>query len=253
MKPELVTFAISHYCEKARWALDWLGVDYAETACAPGWNVIVAKLGGAKRTTVPFLVDGKRIIEESGPIIDWADEHAPDADRRLTVPGALEIERRADDGVGVHARRLFYSLALPGSMHMIKPAFLGKVTPFHKFIGSITWLLTPTMIRKRYKIRPGAAEESRAKLEAELDWLDGLLADGRPYLAGDHFSRADITVASLLAPLIPPEHAKTYHDMTMPDVVMSEFERWKDRPILRFVAERYRTDRAARGASAVPG
>ena len=36
---------------------------------------------------------------------------------------------------------------------------------------------------RKYDIRPGAASESRSKLEAELDWLDNKLADGRTYLA----------------------------------------------------------------------
>ena len=47
--------------------------------------------------------------------------------------------------------------------------------------------------------RAGSRIGSRSKLEAELDWFDGKLADGRAYVAGDRFSRADLTVASLLA------------------------------------------------------
>lgn len=30
MKPRLVTIPISHYCEKARWALERAGIDYEE-------------------------------------------------------------------------------------------------------------------------------------------------------------------------------------------------------------------------------
>jgi Glutathione S-transferase, C-terminal domain len=56
-----------------------------------------------------------------------------------------------------------------------------------------------------YDLGPGAAAESRARLETELDWLDGKLADGRAYLAGDRFSRADLTVASLLANFARPK------------------------------------------------
>ena len=32
-KPRLITFAASHFCEKARWALDWFGIAYEETGC----------------------------------------------------------------------------------------------------------------------------------------------------------------------------------------------------------------------------
>jgi glutathione S-transferase len=98
-----------------------------------------------------------------------------------------------------------------------------------------------------YEIRPSAAQESRAKLNAELDWLDSLLADGRQYLSGGRFSRADITVASLLAGFARPEQMKTYHNLAVPRALTVDFERWKDRPIMRWVLERYRADRAANG------
>lgn len=29
-KPRLIAIALSHYCEKVRWALDYLGIDYVE-------------------------------------------------------------------------------------------------------------------------------------------------------------------------------------------------------------------------------
>jgi glutathione S-transferase len=251
-KPQLITFGISHYCEKARWALDWHGVDYDETVCPPGWHMVLGKLRGAKQTTVPFLLDGSSVIEGSGAIIDWADERAQDASRPLTSPGALEIEQRADDGIGVNARRLFYAEALPQAPHAIKQAFSAMYSPVYRFIGHITWPFTTIAIKMKYEIRPGAAQESRAKLNIELDWLDSLLADGRQYLAGDRFSRADITVASLLAPLAPPEQVKTYHNMALPEALMADFERWKDRPIMRWMAEQYRTGRAANGLHRAP-
>lgn len=246
-KPRLITFGISHYCEKARWALDWLGVDYEETVYPPGLHIILGKLHGAGRTTVPYLLDGKRVIEGSGAIIDWADEQAPDSPRRLTFADALEIERRADCGIGINARRFFYAQILPQAPYVIKPAFFANTSPLHRFIGNIMWPLTPRIIMMKYKTGPGAVQESRAKLDAELDWLDSLLADGRQYLAGDCLSRADITVASLLAPLVPPERAKTYHDLVLPEALIASFERWKDRPAIHWVTELYRTSRAAKG------
>ena len=54
-------------------------------------------------------------------------------------------------------------------------------------------------------------QDSRQIIDAELDWLDEMLADGRDYLVGDRFSRADLTAASLVSTLaLPPEHP-TYH------------------------------------------
>lgn len=246
-KPQLITFGISHYCEKARWSLDWHGVDYDEIGWPPGLHMILAKRCGAKATTLPILLDGKRVIQGSDDIIDWADQQAQDSSRRLTFPSALEIERRADDGVGIQTRRLFYAEVLPRVAHLAKPVLFAKTSPLHRLIGNMMWPVTRKVMMKMYEIRPGAAQESRAKLNIELDWLDRLLADGRQYLTGGRFSRADITVASLLAGFARPEQMKIYHNLEVPGGLAADFERWKERPIMRWVLERYRTGRTAHG------
>ena len=82
------------------------------------------------------------------------------------------------------------------------------------------WPVTRRIMMKRYDIRPGAASESRSKLESELDWLDAKLSDGRFYLAGDRFSRADLTVASLLATFARPKEMAVYREMVSPDTLL---------------------------------
>src|SRR6478736_7094500 len=86
---------------------------------------------------------------------------------------------------------------------------------------------------------PGAASESRAALESELDWLDAKLSDSRFYLAGEYFSRADLTVASLLAGFASPKEMSVYHGMTRPDALAVDIERWRSRPAMRWVTEQY--------------
>lgn len=66
---------------------------------------------------------------------------------------------------------------------------------------------------------PTAASESRSILETELDWLDSKLSDGRPYLIEDRFSRADLTVASLLALFACPQEISAFRGGTFPDAV----------------------------------
>src|SRR5262245_7412395 len=108
-QPRFLTFGISHYCEKARWTLDWHGVAYEEINWPPGVHLFLAKDCGAKRTSLPILLDGRKIIQGSGAIIDWADQQMQDQARRLTLADAREIERRADTVIGVHVRRLTYA------------------------------------------------------------------------------------------------------------------------------------------------
>jgi glutathione S-transferase len=242
-KPKLITFGISHFCEKARWALDWHGIEYDEVGWPSGLHQILGKRWGAKATTVPILLDGAQLIQESGTIIDWADQRAQDRGRELTLSDALKIEQRADDIIGVHIRRLFFAEMLPKSPYLTRPGLFRNSSVSHRFVGSMMWPVTWRVMMKMYDITPEAASESRAKLEAELDWLDNELADNRPYLVGDRFSRADMTVASLLAPAACPEEIPAYRGMSIPDALIADFERWQRRLVMRWVKEQYEAHR----------
>jgi glutathione S-transferase len=122
-----------------------------------------------------------------------------------------EIERRADEVVGFHVRRLAYAETLPYYSHLVRPTLFLRCTAWHRLIGGVMWPVTRRIMMQMYDIRPGAASESRTALESELDWIDAKLSDGRFYLAGDRFSRADLTVASLLAGFARPKEMSVYH------------------------------------------
>jgi glutathione S-transferase len=246
-KTRLITFGGSHFCEKARWALDWHRIPYSEISWPPGLHLVLARHCGAKATALPLLLDGETVIQDSGAIIDWAETKGQDRTRSLTpekdLAQALAIERRANEVIGVHVRRLCYAEMLPNCSHLVKPALFHRTSGWHRLIGNAIWPATRRMMMRVYDIRPGAAFESRSKLEAELDWLDSKLADGRAYFAGDRFSRVDLTVASLLAGFARPKEMPIYHDMVVPDALAADVERWRTRPVMRWVVELYRAHR----------
>ena len=245
--PVLVVFGISHFCEKARWALDWHGISYTEIAWPPGVHRALLKHYGAKGSSLPVLLDGDIVVEGSGAIIDWAESKAQDRTQTLNpeaedLAAAREIERRADEVIGVHVRRLAYAETLPHYSRLVKPALFLETSAWHRLMGNLMWPITQRAIMRAYDIRPGAASESRAELESEFDWLDAKLSDGRLYLAGNRFSRADLTVASLLAGFARPE--ETPRRMTPPDALAVVIERWRTRPVMQWVIEQYRRHRA---------
>jgi len=246
-RPNLITFGASPFCEKARWALDWHGIAYKEIGWPAGVHQILARSKGAKSTTLPIMLDGEELIQGSGAIIDWAEEKAQDSDRTLTRLGSLRVEQRADDIIGIHVRRLYYASMLPTSPHLTKPGLFCNSSASHRMIGNIMWPLTWRIIMKRYDINPKAAAESRAKLEGELDWLDSKLSDDRSYLVGDRFSRADLTVSSLLAPFACPDELPAFRDIALPDALVADTERWQRRPVMRWVKEQYEAHRAPIG------
>jgi len=55
-KPVLHVFAISHYCEKARWALDYLEIDYEFRHLPPGVHISIARKLSATQTALPDLL-----------------------------------------------------------------------------------------------------------------------------------------------------------------------------------------------------
>jgi len=232
-----VTFGISHYCEKARWALDWHGIAYEEINWPPGVRIILAKSCGAKQTSLPILLDGRTVIQGSGAIIDWADQQAQDPARQLTVADAREIEQRADSVIGAHVRRLVYAELLPRYPELAKPGLFGKASDAHRLAANAMWPLSRRIMMRMHDITPDAAAESRS------------LADNRRYLAGDRFSRADITVASLLAFFARPQGMPTYWAMSIPAALLADRERWRDRPVMRWVVAQYQAHRASKPAT----
>jgi glutathione S-transferase len=156
---------------------------------------------------------------------------------------AKEIERRANDVIGIHVRRLSYAETLPHCPHVVKPALFRNTSSLHRVMGDMMWPIAWRLIMQMYDVRPGAAEESRTALERELDWLDDKLADGRPYLVGERFSRADLTVASLLSGFAQPREMPVYREISFPERIVADVERWRDRPIMRWTVSQYQANR----------
>ena len=242
-----MTFGISPYCEKARWALDWHRIPYREIGWPPGLHQILAKRCGAKTSALPILLEGTTVIQGSSAIIDWAERRAEDHARSLAPSNSAgetqEIERRSNEITAVHVRRLAFAEMLPNYAHFVKPGMFERASGWHRLAGHIMWPVEVRIIMRGYDLGPGAAAESRAKIDAELDWLDAKLADGRAYLAGGRFSRADLTVASVLAAFARPKEMPTFHNKRAPEALAADVRRWSERPTLRWVLETYRMHR----------
>lgn len=205
----LYTFAISHFAEKARWALDHKGIDYVERVLLPGSHFFVVRRM-APDTTVPVLRDGETVIQGSSQIIDYVDAKWPKTPLTPTMPdsrtSAIDLERWLDVEFGTTLRRVVYFHVLANRQLVTGlftqrgpwwgPAFYGALFPVVR-LG----------IRRMYAIKPESAARDRARIDAGLERIDELL-DGKRYLVGDAFSRADLTLAALTAPLVgPAEHS----------------------------------------------
>ena len=80
----LYQFAGSHYCEKARWALDFKGVGYQARNLVPGFHMRTARRI-ATATMLPILVDDERLW---GATVDHGRDTFADANcNRVFVAG----------------------------------------------------------------------------------------------------------------------------------------------------------------------
>jgi glutathione S-transferase len=245
-KPVLYIFNISHYCEKARWALDYFGIAHEVRHVMLGQHRSIARRLGAARGSVPFLQTGEGVIAGSSAIIDWCE--AQPASRQRARPETLAtddpamgraLEQRLDDVIGVHVRRFYYSDALTNAPASVRPIFSNGLPLWQRMAVTIAWPRIVPMMLKGMDLGPAQGLQSQAILEGELAWLEGLLADGRPYLTGNRWSRVDLTAASLLAPLAGPKEHPVVSAVVFPPNVSKVMQAWAQRPALRYVRDMY--------------
>ena len=237
-RPKLYVFAISHYCEKARWALDHLGIEYELCHVAPGEHAQLAKKLGAPGSSVPYLQIGGNVIQGSANIVDWAEAKLQRGQSPFAAAGR-DIEKRIDDIAGVHVRRYYYSEALVEHPSTVRPIFTRDLPFAKKVMITLAFGKIRKIMMSRMDLGARQGDESKDLLQGELDWVDSLLADGREYLAGDEFSRADIAVASILAPLAIPAEHPVYHRLQHPPRIANDIASWNQRPCLQWVRKMY--------------
>ena len=245
MTPKLYVFAISHYCEKARWALDYLQVDYQLLHLSPISHFKKAKQLGVTSSSLPILDTGEKVIQGSSDIIDWAETQSKAKGLSCTlIPDSLDseyiaMEQRLDEKLGVHVRRWYYSEALVEHPAMVRSIFTKDLGLVQKVLLSVAWPKVRQMMIKLMDLGFDRGRESQVIVETEVDWLDNLLSDGRPFLAGDKFSRIDLTAASLLGPVIGEKDLEAVQLVVLPPRLAKVVAQWAGRPSVNLVKKLY--------------
>jgi glutathione S-transferase len=256
MATRLITISFSHYCEKARWALDRVGAAYDEDGHLPLFHRLPARLAGGSNT-VPILVDGDRVIADSTDIIAWADARSPGAllpadptDRAA----ALQLEDDFDLHLGPATRRWAYFQILPRKD--LVQRMLGPVPRWERIAFAVTRPLAVRFVTRGLKIDAAGAERSRKKIDETFARVSDLVADGRRFLVGNRFSVADLTFAALSATVLcPPAYAAGRVALPAPtdlaDDARARIDAWRASPAGRFALRLYETERTpARAAAA---
>ena len=206
----LITIPISHYCEKARWALDRAGIGYEEQAHLQLIHWLAVRRAGGGRTA-PVLVCGDRVLAESADIVDEADAKAP-AGRRLypDEPGAASevraLEHDFDTNLGPHGRRWMY-YEMRGRRDLAIAYGCTGVPTWERWALPLAYPAVIWVINRYLDITPDTAAQSVAQVRTSFDAVAERLSDDRQYLCGDRFTAADLTFAAMAASvLMPPEY-----------------------------------------------
>jgi glutathione S-transferase len=250
-KPMLWHIPVSHYSEKARWALAYKGVEHDRRSPPPPSHMPISLvLTRGKHNTFPVLTIDGRPIGDSTEIIGALERRYPDpplypsdaAGRRR----ALELEDWFDEELGPPIRLLAWHEVTRDPERLAEFAVATSPVTVPERARPVLAAGARTFVNVRYGVKSEeAAEDARGRVLAALDRLEGEL-DGSDYLVGERFSVADLTAAALFYPLVlPPEGPRQLADPP------EAFERFRaplrERPGFRWVEEMFRRHRRGPG------
>ena len=238
----LTTFVISHFSEKARWALDYEGIAYEERSLLPGPHLLVTRRL-AQASTVPILEDGSRVIQGSSEILDYMGASLG-ATRLLplyALAESRELEALADHALGLGVQRISYDVLLQQRSTMID-LWAQRGPAWAKPFYALTLPALVPAVRHLYGVRPDAVARAKQRFREAIGTFDQALS-GRRYFGEGAPNRLDITVAALLGPFCrPPEHRVNWPLIPALSAFTAEFEGSRT---FQHAREMYRMHRSA--------
>jgi glutathione S-transferase len=246
----LVTIPISHFCEKARWALDRAGVDYTEKRHIQILHAFAAKRAGGGRTA-PVLRAPEGVYDQSAAIVRYADGFVSEQRRLYPADPAeqadvVAFEQRFDTVLGPEGRRWLYHEVFKDARRF-SPWNLTGVPRWERRIFPFVLAPAKVFINRYFAINDATVAAAVQHVDEEFDAVAERLSDGRRYLVADRFSAADLAFAALAAPCITPPDYGT--PLPQPDdltpTMAAAVERWRAHPAGQFALRMFREERPA--------
>jgi glutathione S-transferase len=220
---ELYDFRFSHYCEKARWALDFKGIPYTPHHVLPGFHLRTARKL-APRSCLPILEADGAVIQDSTEIINFLEQTFPDPSE-----------------IGVTLRLWFYYHTLPDRHRALR--FLCRDAPWlQRSLFALSFAAIRRAMTEMMNISAETASGAEQRFLLAFDRLDKALERG-PFLVGNRFSRADLSACALLWPLCRPGESESEVEALLSPTVCTLRKQLQCRRFYRWVLERYQEHR----------
>ena len=212
-KPVLWHIGVSHYSEKARWALAYKGIEHERREAVPGAHMAVALwLTRGGQVTFPILTLDGEPIGGSDAIIGALEARNP---APPLYPDDPRERRRALDLAAYFDEELGPAVRLLGWHHLrrdrerlerLAAGSLPEPIRGSSLARAAATSSAGAFVALRFRVASEEAEaRARMKVLAGIDRLETELA-GCDHLVGGGFSVADLTAAALLYPFVlPPE------------------------------------------------
>lgn len=241
-KTILYQFPLSLYCEKTRWNLDFKKIQYQCQDLLPGTHIFIAwRL--AQQRSLPILTDRKKTIGDSTNIAIYLEKQYQQfpliPTNQVLAKKVLELEDWFDE-LGDHVRRYCWSEAVnhPDVVDIFFN-FQGY-SQLQKMISHYNAPLLRLMIKRTFKVYDIQVENSWNHINDALKkieiWLGG---NPESYLVNNTFTLADLTAASMLAPMIGPENSP-WSDTRLPEIDYQKQKMLQESIVGQWVLRLYR-------------
>lgn len=245
----LYTFAMSHYSEKVRWTLDTSSRAYREVCMTPVFHIAPAlRMGRRGQTTLPILQTPQRAIQDSPRILDWL---ALQGEPLAVMPAHWAAEIRAVekrfDAIGKDVARSLYAGGFGVADAQIVDLWTDHATPLQAKVIRLAYPAIRWAFKRKLHINAVGCAKAQQRITSAMDWLEAQVADGRTHLVGDRLTVADITAASLLAPMACPPQHPVYGQASYQQGMAAAIAPWQTRPALAWVRKVYAQHRGPIG------
>lgn len=246
----LYQFPLSHYCEKVRWILDYKELDYVAHNLTLGLHrSFIKKRIGTQHTTVPLLNDQNTWLNDSTKIAMYLDDKYPERkiirSHYAMKSKIFNINELASE-LGHEVRRLTLAHIILKDSELFD-IMIGN----HLYVKKFERYARPmieSLLFKKYDLSPDRLKIAEHRISQIVEQLNEYI-DKRThiYLVGDRLSLADISICSMLAPLLniqgtPWEQEAHYR---MPDIQILE-NSIKNSELGTYITHLYEHDRNAR-------